>query len=353
MVQVRLNMVTDEDRLSQTGYPATGQQCCYDGHGNEIDCHGSGQDADVHAGVSWSSDRFVVNSDGQVADSLTGLTWSVDANPLEYPMTWAEALQTVLQLNKEGYLGANDWRLPNRRELRSLVSYQVARPALPSGHPFQNVFPGWYWSSTSYASNPAHAWYVHMDGARMFYGGKDQSFLLWPVRGQGNGLLARTGQQHCFNDTGETVACAPGQQDGALQLGRPWPQPRFTPHVLGVLDRLTGLVWRTLADLTGRPVNWEEALQAVAELNRHEDMGRWYLPNIIELESLIDCSRAEPALPKVTPFVSVRSGYWSSTTSAYETDWAWVLYLDKGAVGVGQKRGRYFHVWAVSQLRAE
>ncbi|MGA7982560.1 MAG: hypothetical protein WCA32_20355 [Chromatiaceae bacterium] len=36
-----------------------------------------------------------------------------------------------------------------------------------------------------------------------------------------------------------------------------------------------------------------------------------------------------------------------STSSAFELDWAWALYLDKGAVGVGQKAGAHFHVWAV------
>jgi len=267
-------------------------------------------------------------------------------------MTWSEALDYVVRLNRDGYLDASDWRLPNRRELRSLVSHQTARPALPSGHPFRNVFAGWYWSSTSYAGSPTHAWYVHMHGARMFYGGKDQSFLLWPVRGEGNGLLARTGQQHCFSPAGDVTDCE-GQQDGARCDGRAWPQPRFITNQQGVVDRLNGLVWRTQADLIRGPVSWEEALQAVAELNQREDTVRWYLPNIIELESLTDCSRVEPALPKDAPFESVQSGYWSSTTSAYETDWAWALYLDKGAIGVGQKSGRYFHVWAVSQLQAE
>jgi len=343
---------TRVSKIPALRYPCTGQRYCYSEAGEKVDCRDSGQDADIRAGVAWPRDRFVSHGNDQIVDRLTGLTWSADANPCEYPVMWVEALEAILHLNKDSYLGANDWRMPNRRELRSLVSYQSARPALPAGHPFHNVFPGWYWSSTSYAGNPAHAWYVHMDGARMFYGGKDQSFLLWPVRGQGNGLLARTGQQHCFSPAGGVMNCA-GQQDGARQDGRAWPQPRFMTQQQGVVDRLTGLVWRSHADLTEQAVSWEEALQAVAELNRHEDAVHWYLPNINELESLTDCSRADPALPGDSPFVSVQSAYWSSTTSAYETDWAWVLYLDKGAVGVGQKRGRYFHVWAVSQLRVD
>ncbi len=61
----------------------------------------------------------------------------------------------------------------------------------------------------------------------------------------------------------------------------------------------------------------------------------------------MDYHHACPALPPGVPLTQVRDAYWSSTTSVYEPDWAWALYLDKGAIGVGQKKGRYFHVMAV------
>lgn len=66
----------------------------------------------------------------------------------------------------EGWLDHSDWRLPNRRELRSLLSFQIRRPPLPPGHPFDGVFPSWYSTSTSVAVAPNHAWYVNLDGAR-------------------------------------------------------------------------------------------------------------------------------------------------------------------------------------------
>jgi hypothetical protein len=53
-------------------------------------------------------------------------------------------------------------------------------------------------------------------------------------------------------------------------------------------------------------------------------------------------------LPSGHPFVDVQDIYWSSTTSLFEPDWAWALYLEKGATGVGQKRFAQFSVWAVA-----
>ena len=183
----------------------------------------------------------------------------------------------------------------------------------------------------------------------MFFGGKDQSYLVWPVRGTGNGALPATGQTGCFDEHGQNVPCAGSGQDGDVRAGRPWPTPRFVLQNDLVADRLTGLHWLRPANLSGSPVTWTDALAAVAELNRRSGKmaGPWRLPNINELESLVDCAAHSPALPHGHPFRDVQAGYWSATTSAFEPDWAWALYLDKGAVGVGQKRGRHFHVWAV------
>jgi len=116
----------------------------------------------------------------------------------------------------------------------------------------------------------------------------------------------------------------------------------------GVLDHLTGLLWRRSANLTPQAVLWREALTAVAELNREDAGIVWRLPTINELETLVDCAAHSPALPYAHPFADVQDIYWSSTTSLFEPDWAWTLYLEKGATGVGQKRFAQFSVWAVA-----
>jgi hypothetical protein len=98
-----------------------------------------------------------------------------------------------------------------------------------------------------------------------------------------------------------------------------------------------------------RPVSWQKALAAIDALNAQNVGGHadWRLPNIRELESLVDLNRHSPALPAGHPIEDIAEGYWSATTSAYERQYAWVLYPRDGAVGVGYKRLPEFCVWAV------
>lgn len=274
--------------------------------------------------------------------------WTVDANLAEIPVTWQEALDFITDMNHRKALGFSDWRLPNRRELRSLLSHQTKKPALPEGHPFNNIFSGWYWTSTTASINTSYAWYVHTEGARMFYGNKGQFFLLWPVRSGGGGVLPATGQAECYDTEGRRVPCVGTGQDGEFRSGAPWPLQRFEVAGDMVVDHLTNLCWLKTADIVGRPATWSDSLEAVANLNRKlTRKNLWRLPNINELESLVDCGMHSPALPGGHPFENIKEGYWSSTTSMFEPDWAWALYLTKGAVGVGQKWGAHFHAWAV------
>ena len=296
-----------------SSYLYTGQTACYDELGREIPCAGSGQDAEDRRGLAWPAPRFA-RQGTLVTDRLTGLVWLRDAGRCELPMTWREALDFVERLNLEACEGFSDWRLPNRRELRSLVDYQTSRSVLAAGHPFINVFSGWYWTSTTAAITPAHAWYVDLGGGRMFYGGKDQSFMAWPVRGA-SAVLPATGQDLCYDDAGRPIACIGSGQDGELRLGLAWPEPRFAVEGAIVTDRLTGLRWQRSANTVGGPTTWSGALDFIRGLNSAAAAFRWRLPTINELESLVDARTCRPALPVGHPFVDVRDVYWSATTS--------------------------------------
>jgi hypothetical protein len=172
----------------------TGQQTCYDPTGattDEIPCATTGQDGEKQAGVDWPAPRFTDNLDGTVTDNLTGLIWLKDANCASFlaPIDFEAALGEANGLS-QGFCGltdgsmAGDWRLPNIKELLSLVDYSQSSPALPSGHPFTSVESSFYWSSSSYVPNPTIAWLVNMaSGSGSLVANKTLSTYVWPVRG--------------------------------------------------------------------------------------------------------------------------------------------------------------------------
>ena len=136
--------------------PQTGMTICSDAYGNEISCAGTGQDGDYQMGVPWPDPRFNDRGDGTVKDNLTGLIWLKDASctsffsgdntGLNY-RNWSMAL-TAANFLASDYCGlsdgsvAGDWRLPNVRELESLVDYNSDGPSLPEIHPFAGLNDG-------------------------------------------------------------------------------------------------------------------------------------------------------------------------------------------------------------------
>jgi hypothetical protein len=142
--------------------------------------------------------RFTDNGDGTVRDNLTGLIWLKDLNCAEIgtAMGWDDALDAV-RLLKNGSCGGNlsddselgAWRLPNVRELRSLIDHGQSGPALPSDHPFDGVPqsaewpPEYFWSSTTQAEEVAYACKVDVKfGFVNVFGWKLTPYRVWPVR---------------------------------------------------------------------------------------------------------------------------------------------------------------------------
>ncbi len=112
-----------------------------------------------------------------VKDYLSGLMWTKNATPAEFPQTWREAFEYVEQLNALCIHGHDDWRLPDRRELFSLISHSQINPALPIAHPFQNIGEG-YWSSTTSAYDPAYAWVLYTDDGNVGGDSKEKQIFL-------------------------------------------------------------------------------------------------------------------------------------------------------------------------------
>ena len=147
----------------------------------------TGDDGDLQKGVAWPDPRFTDNPDGTVTDNLTGLIWLKNANCFS-TRTWDQALSDCNSL-AEGSCGltdgsvAGDWRLPNLRELESLIDYGKESPALPDGHPFTDVQSSYYWSSTTLVNDAGVAWFVYFGNGFVNGDAKSSSIYVWCVRG--------------------------------------------------------------------------------------------------------------------------------------------------------------------------
>ena len=344
----------------------TGQKQCWNTAGQVIDCRGSGQDGESQAGVAFPEPRFGDNGNGTVTDHLTGLIWLLDADAFG-EVTWADALHKANTL-ATGQAGLSDgsqrgdWRLPNIRELRSLIDYSQVNPILPAGHPFRRVRSAIYWTSTTLAAAPRLAWMTTLGIGPAVFDLKINSCRMWPVRGGlgRSARLCRTGQQQCWDTLGNEISGEGSGQDGDLQIGVHFPTPRFVDNGDGtVMDKLTELVWLK----NGNPFGFRTWEQALADCQRLGDgdsglsdgsrPGSWRLPNVTEIETLIDYGKFGPCLPQGHPFVNVvPTSYWTSTTVTSAPTQAMFTILGVGP-SIFENKEHPFLVWPVRDGRRQ
>lgn len=75
----------------------------------------------VRGNTDYGKNNFTDNGDGTITDRATGLMWSQSDSWSD--MNWKDALSWVQTKNAANYLGYNNWRLPNAKELQSIVDY--------------------------------------------------------------------------------------------------------------------------------------------------------------------------------------------------------------------------------------
>lgn len=117
----------------------------------------------VRENVNYGVNDFEDNGDGTVIDYATGLLWNkLDSGE---GIIWEDALAWVQEKNKEYYLGYNDWRLPNSKELQSIVDY-TRSPDTTNSAAIDSIFTctlitneagqadyPYYWTGTTHATS--------------------------------------------------------------------------------------------------------------------------------------------------------------------------------------------------------
>lgn len=162
----------------------------------QITSYYAGDDGALERGAAYPVPRFTDNENGTVTDNLTGLIWLRRGNPFGL-LNWKDACNACNMLADGGQgltdgSQEGDWRLPNIRELHSLIDFSYHYPAICNtsgsgkwqrGDPFSIVNNWWYWSSTTNVHDPENAWQVNTsDGSVSDYNKSNESWL-WCVRG--------------------------------------------------------------------------------------------------------------------------------------------------------------------------
>ena len=354
-----------------------------------------------------SDHRYIDNGDGTVTDSATWLmwekkttavgsgqnyadphdvdntyTWTVSGTP--YPPDGTAFTDFLFQLNTEPcFAGHCDWRLPSEEGRNSPYPYTGAKELesiLLAPYPCGKVpcvdpifaptvaFP--YWSATTYATSPDRAWSVDFFGGRVDRDLKSSHYVR-AVRAAPTPIPTPTA----------TATPTPT----AMVTETPTPTPVCTPSSSGtytdncdgtVSDSATGLQWEKKTTAVGSGVNFADPHDVdntytwnvsgipyppdgtaftdfLVKLNTNPCFAGhcdWRIPNIRELQSLVDYAVPAPG-PVVNAIfhnaaacagctdVTVGScsctasaNYWSSTTVAANTVLAWSVFFYSGSV---------------------
>jgi hypothetical protein len=217
---------------------------------------------------------------GVVVDRVTRLMWQRQVAPGGHDWAQAGAYCACLQL-----AGHDDWRLPTRIELVSLVDYTRSFPAIdPQAFPDT---PGeWFWTSTERADETENAWFVYFENGYSHHHEKDEPN--YRVR--------------CVRDVDAPTG------GGA----------RYVAAEGGIKDMRTGLTWQVQVD--GQLRTWDAAKAHCQGITAAG--GGWRLPSMKELQTLVDDSRAEPSIDPMFPDTPLEP-FWSASEVVATPGSAW------------------------------
>ncbi|MGH4038770.1 MAG: DUF1566 domain-containing protein [Sphaerochaeta sp.] len=276
--------------------------------------------------VAAAENSLIDNGDGTITDTSTGLMWMKDDAP--NTMEWKDALSYAENLDYAGY---TDWKLPDVKELQSIVDYTGVYPTLDESYfnitDFEDTNPNYYfWTSTSayFGGNNTeygYAWYVafgfsvgqeedsHGAGAVRF----SPKYVGSPFEGEGGDNITNsvracrideryyadapskiitTGQSLSYDNDGNVIYPQEGDEyygQDAVYETVPF---SFTDNGDGtVTDNNTGLIWQQQP--SDDHLSIDSTLEYVDSLKLGES-DDWRVPTLEELYSIQDYSEGWP-----------------------------------------------------------
>ncbi len=245
---------------------------------------------------------------GVTTDRVTGLVWQ--RYPNKESATFSEAKRACARLTLAGY---DDWRLPSRIELVSIVDLTRSEPSI---HPvaFPRTPSDWFWTGSIAADRATEAWYVY------FYFG-------YPKTDDVTNRFA----VRCVRTPPAPTDVAP-------------PAARYAVQTETVRDVATGLTWERVVPQTKLPF---EAARSYCERLSLGGRRGWRLPSMPELLTLVDERTTAPptidgtAFPRTPP-----DSFWTASAFAETAAQAWHVYFDRGNALYGLLNAAY-HVRCV------
>ncbi|MDM8517437.1 DUF1566 domain-containing protein [Desulfobacterales bacterium HSG16] len=314
---------TDNDRNSAYAVVDTGQTSCYDENGDQITCSSIGE-AFYGQDAQFSSNQFnyTDNGDGTVTDNITGLMWQ--QVPVDNGFSWQEASDYCESLDLGGY---DDWRIPTTKELFSI----------------SNFSKGWPYLDTTYFSLAVTGTNVSKD--EQYW---TEKYVGSTVEGQSN---AAFGVNHGTGHIKAYPAGVSGPMGNYVRAvrGNTYGINNFEDNKDGtVIDHATGLMWQKADSENG--MDWQAAL-TYAETSTLAGYNDWRLPNVKELQSIVDYTHSPSAEDAANVGPAIDTDYFNITvlpagTTNHETDYGY--FWSSTSAYFGGDSLEYYYAWYVA-----
>jgi|GEM_PF-1195634 len=249
--------------------------------------------------------RYDTHDMSVVGDEVTGLMWQRSvANEF---VTFDDAQRRCDQLKLAGF---DDWRLPSRIELVSLLDMSRTQPSI-NVSTFPDAPSEWFWTSTVDAAHPGSAWFVY------FYAG-------YPKTDEKSNRF----EFRCVRDSAARVR----------------PPAHYEVKAAVVRDLGTGLTWQRAA--SEKKITLDVARTTCSKLTLGGKKG-WRLPTEGELFTLVDEKATEgPMIDAVAFPRTPAEQFWSSSFFANGPALSWYVAFDHGDGRYGFPTEKY-HVRCV------